>query len=262
MKKKVLAIFIIVLAMVLTLTILPSGVFADGEEGNGEGGGEMLVFPGPAGGVTTISLHAWNATGTPILLLVFKFDGTWEELLQIGDENEGRDVSQYLVYGTLPEDDWNPLDENSEGFFLIDSDEWTRDIGLILGAGHYFAVVVPLVQEDEGDNNSGNLLVREFNVYQSAVNTHAVNTQWIRGNLQMSCLKVWINEKGNFEMLFWWPYANNNWVKIYDMKGNLVYSQDMSYDSPHIEVPLPDGMYIVRTYHDQKEPLQEFIIGK
>ncbi|GAH92568.1 unnamed protein product [marine sediment metagenome] len=66
-----------------------------------------------------------------------------------------------------------------------------------------------------------------------------------------------------FEFVFWWEYKNNNWVKIYDMAGNEVFSIDMSYGAANFEASLPDGMYKVKTYHDNwDKPLQEFIIGK
>ena len=80
---------------------------------------------------------------------------------------------------------------------------------------------------------------------------------------QMTCWQVWINEDNNFEFIFWWEYANNNWVKIYDMAGNEVFSIDMKKGSTCFEADLPDGMYTVKTFHDNYEaPIQEFIIGK
>ena len=78
----------------------------------------------------------------------------------------------------------------------------------------------------------------------------------------MVCYQVWINEDNKFELVFWWEYRDNNWVKIYDMSGNLVYEVDMPYGNPHIIVDLPDGMYTVKTFNDQPEPLQTFVIGK
>ncbi len=79
----------------------------------------------------------------------------------------------------------------------------------------------------------------------------------------MTCWQVYINEDNNFEFIFWWEYYNNNWVKIYDMEGNLVYEVDFPLGKPTFEVSLPDGMYTVRTFHDDMEsPIQEFIIGK
>lgn len=79
----------------------------------------------------------------------------------------------------------------------------------------------------------------------------------------LTCWQVFINGEGNFEFIFFWEYADNNWVKIYDMDGNLVYEIDFSYGKPRFEVDLPDGMYTVRTFHDGFEnPIQEFLIGK
>ena len=79
---------------------------------------------------------------------------------------------------------------------------------------------------------------------------------------EMTCYRVWINEDNKFQFVFWYPYKDNNWVRIYDASGKMVYEIDMPYDDPNLIVDLPDGMYTVKTYHDQPEPLQEFIIGK
>jgi hypothetical protein len=77
------------------------------------------------------------------------------------------------------------------------------------------------------------------------------------------CQRVWVNEKGNFQFVFWYAYRDNNWVKIYDMNGKEVYSINMPYDNPQFEVSLPDGMYTVKTFSiDQTKPIQTFIIGK
>lgn len=77
------------------------------------------------------------------------------------------------------------------------------------------------------------------------------------------CQRVWVNDKGNFQFVFWYAYRDNNWVKIYDMSGKEVYKIDMPYDNPQFEVSLPDGMYTVKTFSiDQAIPLQTFIIGK
>ncbi len=43
------------------------------------------------------------------------------------------------------------------------------------------------------------------------------------------------------------------------MAGNMVYEMDMTYCNPNIIVDLPDGMYTVKTFHDQPEPIQEFL---
>ena len=84
---------------------------------------------------------------------------------------------------------------------------------------------------------------------------------WAR-TMPMTCYRVWINEDGDFQFIFWYPYADNNWVRIYDMNGNMVYETDMPYDNPNLIVDLPDGMYTVKTFHDQPAPIQEFMIGK
>jgi len=85
---------------------------------------------------------------------------------------------------------------------------------------------------------------------------------WVR-DAEMTCYQVWINEDNNFEFVFWWEYKNNNWVKIYDMAGNEVFSIDMEKGKARFEADLPDGFYTVKTFHDGFEtPIQEFIIGK
>jgi hypothetical protein len=84
---------------------------------------------------------------------------------------------------------------------------------------------------------------------------------WIRTG-PMVCYQVWVNDDNNFEFVFWWEYKDNNWVKIYDMAGNEVFSIDMPYGDAHFVANLPDGMYTVKTFNDQPQPLQTFIIGK
>ena len=81
--------------------------------------------------------------------------------------------------------------------------------------------------------------------------------------MPMTCYRVWINEDNNFQFVFWYPYRDNNWVKIYDMSGKEVFSIDMPYDNPNLIVSLPDGMYTVKTFNvDPATPIQEFVIGK
>jgi hypothetical protein len=88
-----------------------------------------------------------------------------------------------------------------------------------------------------------------------------VEPVWVRDS-EMKCKQVWINEDNKFQFSFIYPYRDNNWVKIYDMSGKEVYSIDMPYDNPNIIVDLPNGMYTVKTFNDQPEPIQEFVIGK
>lgn len=84
---------------------------------------------------------------------------------------------------------------------------------------------------------------------------------WIR-NHELTCYQVWVNEDNEFEFVFWWEYFNNNWVKIYDMAGNEVFSIDMKYGDANFTADLPDGMYTVKTFHEEGKILQEFVIGK
>jgi len=83
---------------------------------------------------------------------------------------------------------------------------------------------------------------------------------WVR-TMPMTCWQVFINEDNDFQFIFWYPYKDKNWVRIYDMEDNMVFEVDLPKYDPNLIVDLPDGMYMVRTYHDQ-ELLQEFLIGK
>jgi hypothetical protein len=86
---------------------------------------------------------------------------------------------------------------------------------------------------------------------------------WVRGDRNMVCYQVWVNDDDCFEFVFWYEYKDNNWVKIYDMAGNEVFSVDMAYGKANFTACLADGMYTVKTFHvDMSEPLQEFVIAK
>ena len=94
--------------------------------------------------------------------------------------------------------------------------------------------------------------------------TATIEYRWGRSirTSELVCQRVWINEDNNFQFIFLYTYADNNWVRIYDMEGNMVYEIDMPYDNPNLIVDLPDGMYTVKTFHDQPDPIQTFVIGK
>ena len=79
--------------------------------------------------------------------------------------------------------------------------------------------------------------------------------------MPMTCWQVWINEDNDFQFIFWYPYKDNNWVRIYDMEDNMVFEVDLLLKDPNLIVDLPDGFYMVRTYHGEVM-LQEFLIGK
>jgi|GEM_PF-1901518 len=91
--------------------------------------------------------------------------------------------------------------------------------------------------------------------------TIPVEIETVRTN-PLTCWQIYVNEEGNFEFIFWWEYANNNWVSIYDTQGNLVYLEDFPYGNPVVEVDLTSGMYTVKTFHEAGKILQEFAIGK
>ncbi len=88
----------------------------------------------------------------------------------------------------------------------------------------------------------------------------SIETQWVR-TMPMTCWQVWINEDNDFQFIFWYPYKDNNWVRIYDMEDNMVYEVDLPLNDPNLIVDLPDGFYMVKTFHHDTM-LQEFLIGK
>jgi hypothetical protein len=93
-------------------------------------------------------------------------------------------------------------------------------------------------------------------------NTEATEQTFVR-TLPLTCYEVWVNKDGNFEFVFMYPYADNNWVKIYDMTGKEVFNIDMPNDNPHFIANLPDGMYWVKTFTvGSANPIQTFLIGK
>ncbi|MCD4669994.1 MAG: hypothetical protein K8S14_06070 [Actinomycetia bacterium] len=96
---------------------------------------------------------------------------------------------------------------------------------------------------------------------ESIIEAPLTEPVWVR-TMPMTCWQVWVNEDDMFEFVFWYPYKNNNWVRIYDMEGNSVFEADLLLNDPRLIVDLPDGMYTVKTFHDSEEPIQEFIIGK
>jgi len=248
--KKILSILVLVVVFMLFFSALPASISAGPESG-----GSVDVYPGTAGCTTTIKLHAWNAEGTGVIVWVFK--GTMEKLLDMDEP------WPFLVYGTALEgDDIDPdelFDNNHEGCFIIEGDDWYKNIYLKLQAGNYLLLVIPLIEGDDMSTDE-RMIFKEFTVSGSC--DEEVIIPWVR-DVEMTCYQVWINETNNFEFVFWWEYANNNWVKIYDMSGNEVFSIDMPYGNANFVVDLPDGFYTVKTFHDGFEtPIQEFIIGK
>jgi hypothetical protein len=110
--------------------------------------------------------------------------------------------------------------------------------------------------------NSGNVrAIRAFSGMKET-GSAAIEKPWVRTG-PMTCYQVWINEDNKFQFVFWYPYRDNNWVRIYDMTGKMVYEIDMPYDNPNLIVDLPNGMYMVKTFTvGSTEPIQTFVIGK
>jgi hypothetical protein len=113
---------------------------------------------------------------------------------------------------------------------------------------------------NDTNNDIRNGFIIEYEICHET--KEAAEAVWVRDS-EMKCKQVWINEDGMFQFSFIYPYADNNWVRIYDMSGIEVYSIDMPYDNPNIIVDLPDGMYTVKTFTvGSTEPIQTFVIGK
>jgi hypothetical protein len=174
---------------------------------------------------------------------IFKFHGTWEELMSMGP-----DVEDLIIYDKI--DTVHPPDE--------------IEISKDLSEGHYFGflIVLPL------DTLNLNLNINEelYNGIGTIINWDKVEFNiedvWVRTQ-EMTCKQVWVNEDNMFQFSFIYPYADNNWVRIYDMAGNMVYEIDMPYDNPNIIVDLPNGTYTVKTFTaGSTEPIQTFVIGK
>jgi len=170
-------------------------------------------------------------------LIVFKFCGSIEELFSLSEE----EIEDRII---LFEED-------------IAGDPDGKVYNLSLSDGGYIALF--------GASGPG---IEAIDIEYFKVGTgcgdstdESIEPVWVR-NVDMTCYQVWINEDNSFEFVFWWEYRDNNWVKIYDMAGNEVFSIDMPYGDAHFIANLPDGMYTVKTFHDQPEQLQTFIIGK
>jgi hypothetical protein len=125
------------------------------------------------------------------------------------------------------------------------------------------------VREEVWPDSSKDIIWIKF--YYTGSFTHCPEPEpeptWTR-TMPMMCQYVWINKDNNFQFKFLYPYADNNWVKIYKMNedgtaGEEVFEADMPYMNPNLIVDLPDGMYIVMTFNDDMaNPIQTFTIGK
>ena len=166
----------------------------------------------------------------------------------------------------------NPIDP-SEG--VIQSDPWDIQMNNILNAGNYHYNLIISADWDMFNGEVypyGTILLNEIRYFTITAPPAPAQTPpapvpvvepvWVR-DVQMTCYQVWVNEDNAFEFVFWWEYRDNNWVKIYDMSGNEIFSIDMPYGDAHFIANLPDGMYTVKTFNvDSVTPIQIFTIGK
>ena len=152
---------------------------------------------------------------------------------------------------------------------------WTQPDGI----GISF-VVVKLYQISNPSNFESELFFQDADSFITGIGTPTITVTWPPGSCndyqavieyrwsetvrtsELACQMVWINGDGHFQFSFINLYADNNWVKIYDMEGNMVYEANMPTDNGNLIVDLSDGMYTVKTFHDQPDPIQEFVIGK
>jgi hypothetical protein len=164
-------------------------------------------------------------------------------------------------------DDCGPegTDLNGTAFDEYSSTGW-KNASAAVAPGDEVTIVFFI--SDEGyeyhgsdDNNVDSAVIIDNFPFSATDTATYAEPIWIR-TMPMTCSHVWINENNNFQFLFWYPYKDNNWVKIYDMSGKMVYEIDMPYDNPNLIVDLPNGMYIVKTFHvDPTTPIQTFVIG-
>ena len=108
----------------------------------------------------------------------------------------------------------------------------------------YFGVNHTDAQPASSDFDDLSLTYEEKSI--STVKTES-KPAWVRP-MPMTCWQVWINEDNDFQFIFWYPYKDKNWVRIYDMEDNMVFEVDVPEYDPNLIVDLPDGMYTVKTY--------------
>jgi hypothetical protein len=118
----------------------------------------------------------------------------------------------------------------------------------------------PVLHLRQGIFFKGNGTISEPYVISITPESESTATVWVR-TMPMTCWQVWINEDNDFQFIFWYPYKDKNWIRIYDMEDNMVFEVDLPKNDPNLIVDLPDGYYMARTYHGEKL-LQEFLIGK
>ena len=256
MKRKWLIVPFLTLAFILILTLLPIS-FVSADPGNLVTNGDFSE--GSDG------LNGWTASDSPVVVI------NEELLLGPGGyplvEQDINTSNKNLIFSL----DIKPIDYGADGGYLrwyfglylsgslVDWADTTTTSLPLNGWTHWSSQLSDWYGSELPDFDQIRIWVQA--VYNSVgyfdnIKLEPPTTQnpaepvWIRDR-EMTCKQIWINEDNKFQFSFIYPYRDNNWVKIYDMSGKLVYEVDMPLDNPNIIVDLPDGMYTVKTFHDQ-----------
>jgi hypothetical protein len=283
--KKKLPILLIIIAMVASIILLvPSQISAT----NGCHGlpdwdqiEEHLTIDVDKGSASTPTAFEVCATDAPegewpYTFFVLKYSGTIEELdCEPNPESfivymAGSDFDIYYE-GDVDCDYFDEVElENGHYYALIFVWEDMDGLEAIIGAGVGFTDIITPGPITSLAQNLEDLVAWNYKEFKIGGTKAAapepepepVPEPWVRGDHDMVCYQVWVNDNDCFEFVFWYEYADNNHVFIYDEGGNEVFSIDMPYQDASFEACLADGTYTVKTYHDQPEPLQEFVIAK
>jgi hypothetical protein len=230
MRKNLIAGILSALVLVLTLTIIPLTLNADME---------------------------WKSHSVDISVLSEDYEYEW-----VNPGGENINFVTVTLFNAIRIGDFQVLN----GFLPLDiSNTFSQDGSWNFGP--YDIVTVEGIGTPEVSTSFIRLLGASSKILSTFQEFYGATIKYTWGQSvrtsELVCQSVWVNEKGNFQFVFWYSYRDNNWVKIYDMSGKEVYSIDMPYDNPQFEVSLPDGMYTVKTFHvDPATPIQTFIIGK
>jgi hypothetical protein len=230
MKKRFLIIPFLILVFIILITLIPISLIYADTTSYTEGDFEMNVTPGYSNELNTVSIK-YNGNSaydeeTMVWIAVYQPSS----MFIIDETNNINNIFPYEFSGSAV--------LSSGSFFFTAQVFHTFNVGYVdtdwIHELRFELTNRPIVKEEP---------------------------VWVRDR-EITCLRVWINQDNKFQFSFIYPYADNNWIKIYDLAGNLVYGADIPYDNPNVIVDLPDGQYIVKTFHDQPEPIQTFLIGK
>lgn len=189
----------------------------------------------------------------------------WEEMLNSpfdNDQNSG-DLKRAAAYsGQIMFSYWlrDVVNFSPISPYVVDSYLVGCYINTFYPANENGIGVRPVLYLKKGLFFTGNGTISDPYFISNTTNLESTAQVWVRP-MPMTCWQVWINEDNNFQFIFWYPYKDKNWVRIYDMEDNMVFEVDLPVHDPNLIVDLPDGFYIVKTFHNG-EPLQEFLIGK